>query len=75
MNLKFFQRDIKYDNMKRQKFKYINRLIGDRKDPGYHTEPTKSGNQIEDTHHHIMRLNLLCVLQKSNQQLFLWYSV
>lgn len=40
MNLKFFQRDIKYDNMKRQK----SRLIADRKDPGYHTEPTKFGN-------------------------------
>lgn len=71
--------DIKCDNMKRQKYKYINRLIGDRKDPGYHTEPTKSGNQIEDTQQHIMRLNLLYVCSKNQTSSYtwccLWYSV
>lgn len=63
MNLKFFQHDIKYDT-KRQKSKYIYRLIGDKKDPGYRKEPTKSCNQIEDTHQHIMHLNPLYVCSK-----------
>lgn len=57
--------DSKYDNMKRQKPKYITPLIENQKDPRYHKVHTKSGNQIEDTHQHKMHLNLLYVYCKN----------